>query len=43
MGIDTWYIASIDFTATPVCGDAANTQAPAGTAVRTNYDDVNCP
>ncbi len=42
VGIDTWYIASIDFTATPVCGDAAATQAPAGQPFM-NYDDVNCP
>ena len=42
VGIDTWYIASIDFTAVPVCGDATNTQAPAGTPFM-NYDDVNCP
>ncbi len=42
VGIDTWYVASIDFTATPVCGDAANTQAPAGQPWN-DYDDVNCP
>jgi type IV pilus assembly protein PilA len=42
VGIDTWYISSVDFFATPVCGDAVNTQAPAGTPFM-NYDDVNCP
>lgn len=41
-GVDTWYIASIDFSATPVCGDPAATQAPAGVPFQ-NYDDVNCP
>ena len=42
VGIDTWYIASIDFSATPVCGDLTNISAPAGTPWN-NYDDVNCP
>jgi type IV pilus assembly protein PilA len=42
VGIDTWYIASIDFNAVPVCGDAAAIQAPAGQPFM-NYDDVNCP
>jgi type IV pilus assembly protein PilA len=42
VGIDTWYVASIDFTAAPVCGDSLITQAPAGTPWN-NYDDVNCP
>jgi type IV pilus assembly protein PilA len=41
-GIDTWYISSLDFNATPVCGDAAATQAPAGQPYN-DYDDVNCP
>jgi type IV pilus assembly protein PilA len=41
-GIDNWYISSVDFSATPLCGDATNTQAPAGTPFM-NYDDVNCP
>jgi type IV pilus assembly protein PilA len=42
VGIDTWYISSIDFSATPLCGDPNATQAPAGTPFN-NYDDVNCP
>jgi type IV pilus assembly protein PilA len=42
VGIDTWYIASIDFTAIPVCGDVTAIQAPAGQPFM-NYDDVNCP
>ncbi len=42
VGVDTWYISSVDFSATPVCGDATNTQAPAGQPYM-NYDDVNCP
>ena len=41
-GVDTWEIASIDFTSVPLCGDATNTQAPAGQPFN-NYDDVNCP
>ncbi len=42
VGVDTWYISSIDFTANPVCGDATLTQAPAGSPWN-DYDDVNCP
>jgi type IV pilus assembly protein PilA len=42
VGIDTWYISSIDFTAVPVCGDVTATQAPAGQPFM-DYDDVNCP
>jgi type IV pilus assembly protein PilA len=42
VGIDTWYISSTDFFATPVCGDPTATAAPAGTPF-SNYDDVNCP
>jgi len=38
-GIDTWYVASMDFNATPVCGES--TVAPAGT-VWNDYDDVSC-
>jgi type IV pilus assembly protein PilA len=42
VGIDTWYISSIDFGAAPVCGDATLNTAPAGVPWN-NYDDVNCP
>jgi type IV pilus assembly protein PilA len=42
VGVDNWYVSSVDFSATPVCGDATNTQAPAGQPYM-NYDDVNCP
>jgi len=42
VGIDTWYVSSIDFSANPPCGDPTATQAPAGTPFN-NYDDVNCP
>jgi type IV pilus assembly protein PilA len=42
VGIDSWYISSVDFSATVTCGDTTATQAPAGTPFN-NYDDVNCP
>jgi type IV pilus assembly protein PilA len=42
VGIDTWYISSIDFTSTPVCCDLTANQAPAGQPFM-DYDDVNCP
>jgi len=41
-GVDMWVISSVDFSATPVCGDITQTQAPAGQPFN-NYDDVNCP
>jgi type IV pilus assembly protein PilA len=42
VGIDHWVVSSVDFSAVPACGDATDTQAPAGQPFN-NYNDVNCP
>ena len=41
-GVDMWVVSSVDFAATPVCGDATDTAAPAGVPFN-NYDDASCP